>query len=500
MQKVLSGLVLLLAIQCFHCNPSGPPASLLSNGPDIIFILIDDQRHDFLSFRGHPWIETPNIDRLAENSLYFDHAYVTTSLCSPSRASIVTGQYAHAHRVLDNDTPIPGGIPTFPQELQKGGYHTGFVGKWHMGGSNDMPRPGFDYWASFKGQGAYTNPEMNIDGERIPFNGYTPDILTELSREFIEARAENDQPYFLFLSHKSVHEPFTPAPRHEGYYAHVDIPRPDEAENFDGKPQWLKDQRESWHGADRDWGLGHTSVNHYGDFDGFFQRYSECMLAVDESVGKIHETLERLGRLENTVIIYYSDNGYMMGEHGLIDKRVMYEESIRVPAFVHWPAEINQPSISSDFILNVDLGPTMLDLAGLPVPSSMHGRSFVPLMEGDNANWRNAFVYEYFVDPKAVQTPTIFGLRTKAFSYMTYHGVWDQYELYDMAEDPQQYNNLLGDIQYGHAYGTFVEQIARQDPVLYEVVEPLDSLLTAHMVQIGGSQQPIWVSEGPDSR
>ena len=142
----------------------------------------------------------------------------------------------------------------------------------------------------------------------------------------------------------------------------------------------------------------------------------------------------------------------------------------------------------------------MLDLAGLPVPSSMHGRSFVPLMKGDNATWRNAFVYEYFVDPKAVQTPTIFGLRTKAYSYMTYHGVWDQYELYDMAEDPQQYNNLLGDIQYGHAYGTFVEQIARQDPVLYEVVEPLDSLLTAHMVQIGGSQQPIWVSEGPDSR
>ena len=212
MRKKSFGLFLLLIIVGFSCNPEIPKV----HRPDIIFILIDDQRHDFLSFRGHPWIETPNIDRLAENSLYFDHAYVTTSLCSPSRASIVTGQYAHAHRVLDNDTPVPSGIPTFPEALQKGGYRTGFVGKWHMGGSNDMPRPGFDYWASFKGQGPYTDPEMNIDGERIQYTGYTPDILTQLSTAFIEAESDMAEPYFLFLSHKSIHEPFTPASRHVG--------------------------------------------------------------------------------------------------------------------------------------------------------------------------------------------------------------------------------------------------------------------------------------------
>ena len=461
MHTFLPWVALVLALQSLGCNAPNPAQP---TGPDIIFILIDDQRHDFLSFRGHPWIETPHIDKLAENSLYFDHAYVTTSLCSPSRASIVTGLYTHAHQVLDNDTPIPAGIPTFPEELEKAGYHTGFIGKWHMGGSNDMPRPGFDYWASFKGQGPYNDPEMNIDGERVQYSGYTPDILTELTTDFIEAQAERDQPYFLFLSHKSIHEPFTPAPRHQGHFADLYIPRADSAEDVEGKPQWLKNQRESWHGADRDWGLGHTSVNNYGDFEGFFRRYSECMLAVDESVGNIYETLERLGKLEDTVLIYYSDNGYMMGEHGLIDKRVMYEESIRVPAFVHWPDQIDEPSISSEFILNVDLGPTILDLAGVPVPASMHGRSFVPLIEGDTSSWREAFVYEYFVDPKAVQTPTIFGLRTKEYSYMTYHGVWDRYELYDMVNDPKQYNNLLGEIYYGHAYGTFVQHIERQAP------------------------------------
>ncbi len=355
-----------------------------------------------------------------------------------------------------------------------------------------MPRPGFDYWASFKGQGSYNDPEMNIDGELVQYTGYTPDILTDLSTEFIEAQVDKDQPYFLFLSHKSVHEPFTPAPRHVGKYAHVDIPRPDSADTFEGKPEWLKKQRESWHGADRDWGLGHTSINHYGDYDGFFQRYSECMLGVDESVGKIRDTLERLGRLDDTMIIYYSDNGYMMGEQGLIDKRVMYEESIRVPAFVHWPAKISQPSISSDFVLNVDLGPTMLDVAGLSIPESMHGASFKPLIEGDNSTWRDAFVYEYFIDPNAVQTPTIFGLRTRDYSYMTYHGVWDVYELYNMRNDPKQSTNLLGDIKYGHAYGTFVRHVQRQDPEVFEVVDPLDQRLTDELAKLGGVRQPVW--------
>lgn len=458
---------------------------------NIVFILIDDQRYDFLGFLDHPWINTPHIDRLAERSVYFPNAFVTTSLCSPSRASILTGQYAHAHRVIDNETPLPRQTPTFPEWLQQAGYHTGFIGKWHMGGNNDQPRKGFDHWVSFRGQGPYFDPELNIDGQRKAHQGYTPDILTNYACQFIEQRAQEDSPYLLYLSHKSIHEDFSPAPRHEGTYKDLKVPRPatfaDTEENYQGKPLWLKRQRTSWHGAERDF-----TIQDYGSFDRFFQRYSECMLAVDESVGRIVETLQKAGQLDETLIVYFSDNGYLMGEHGLIDKRVMYEPSIRVPCFVHCPALIPQPRVDERMVLNIDLGPTFLDVAGLPPSASMHGNSFLPLIEGKETNWRKAFVYEYFVDPPAPQTPTTFGLRTETHSYMTYPGVWDQYELYDLEHDPHQTHNLLGTIEMGKSYGSFVRQVQRQDPETYALLARLEQQLTRLLEAAGGSRTPNW--------
>ncbi|MFY0654566.1 MAG: sulfatase [Cyclobacteriaceae bacterium] len=480
MKTFITSFLLLISLSAFA-----------QDRPNIIFILIDDQRYDFLSFLDHPWIETPNIDKLAKNSLYFDRAYVTTSLCSPSRASIVTGQYAHTHKVIDNDTPIDKSTATFPKELQKGGYKTAFMGKWHMGGNDDMPRPGFDHWVSFKGQGKYNDPELNIDGKRVQKKGYTPDILTDLAVEYLEQNKNSKEPYCLYLSHKSVHENFAPAKRHVGRYKDLKIPKPDSYgdtdANYKGKPEWMRAQRKSWHGAERDYG-----IQKYGSFDRFFQLYSECMLGVDESVGRISDTLEKLGQLENTVIIYFSDNGYLVGEHGLIDKRVMYEESIRVPAFVHWPDKIKKPATNSEFILNIDLGPTILDIAGLEKPASMHGDSFLPLVLDEKTDWREDFVYEYFIDHNAVQTPTIFGLRTKEYSYMTYHGVWDLFELYDMKKDEQQMNNLVGEVDYGWGYGTFLKFLNQQYPKIYPVAKKLDDRLTELMEVHGGSRQPSW--------
>jgi len=448
--------------------------SSFAQQPNIVFILIDDQRYDFLSFLNHPWIKTPHIDRLAAHGMYFENAFVTTSLCSPSRASILTGQYASTHQIMDNDTPLPTGTPTFPSELQKVGYRTAFIGKWHMGGDNDMPRPGFDHWVSFKGQGAYNNPEMNVDGTRIKEKGYTTDILTDYAVAFIKENHHQEAPYFLYLSHKAIHENFTPAQRHQGEYHGLIVPRPETfgqlEKDYRGKPDWLKKQRNSWHGAERDF-----QATGYGDFDNFFRLYSEAMLSVDESIGKVTQALEELDALDNTLIIYYSDNGYMMGEQGLIDKRVMYEPSIRVPAFVHWPAVIPQPITKKEMILNIDLGPTILELAGSAIPASMHGQSFASLIRGEATSWRDAFVYEYFVDPNAVQTPTIIGLRTEQYSYMTYPGVWDNYELYDLKKDPLQKDNLLGHIIYGQQYGTFLKQLQRQDSSMYVVVKELDS-------------------------
>ncbi|AHM61154.1 N-acetylglucosamine-6-sulfatase [Flammeovirgaceae bacterium 311] len=453
--------------------------------PNIIFFLVDDLRYDFLSYLNHPWMKTPNIDALAKQSVFFENAFVTTSLCSPSRASIITGQYAHSHKVMDNASEIDHSQPTFPKELRKQGYHTAYMGKWHMGGTNSEPRPGFDHWLSFKGQGEYYDPSLNINGDIVDEKGYLTDIITNNAVNYIKERSKKEQPYFLYVSHKAVHEPFYPAKRHEGFYKKTTVALPetfaDTEENYKGKPHWLRRQRKSWHGVDRDYSFGD-----YGDLDSFIKRYSESMLAIDESVGAIMKTLKEVGQLEETVFIFYSDNGYMLGEHGLIDKRAMYEESMRVPCFVYWPAKIKEPVRRKELVLNVDIGPTILELAGTNAPSTMHGMSFASMLQGATPIWRKDFLYEYYVDPMSVQTPTIIGLRNEKYSYITYEGIWDVNELYDLEKDPDQKNNLIGHVEIGGIFGTFLQRLKIEDPKMYEVVKPLDDRLSELMIEKGG--------------
>ena len=356
---------------------------------------------------------------------------------------------------------------------------------------NDQPRDGFDHWVSFRGQGKYFDPELNVDGSRINKQGYTPDILTEYAVDYLKTRDQQQQPYCLFLSHKSIHENFSPAPRHEGKYRHQQIPLEDISMSK-GLPQWTHKQVQSWHGSQREF----SEQDYESSYQRFFQLYSECMLAVDESIGAITSQLVQQGQLDNTVIVYFSDNGYMMGEKALIDKRVMYEESIRVPAFIHWPEKIS-PARDHAFFLNIDIAPTILDIAGVPKPQNMHGESIMPLVLGQHSEWRQDFIYEYFIDPNAVQTPTIFGLRTKEYSYMTYHGVWDNYELYNMVEDPKQQNNLVGDVTYGWGYGPFLKYVNQQKPELYSVTKKLDERLSELLATYGGSRVPKWVVNEP---
>jgi N-acetylglucosamine-6-sulfatase len=478
-----SGSILLAATilqpgQAKDISESGPP--------NIVFILIDDQRYDFLSFLEHPWIKTPNIDRLAENSVYFENAFVTTSVCAPSRASILTGMYAHAHTVIDNATFLPLELPRFGSVLQKGGYKTAFLGKYHLGPGSD-PQPGFDHWLSFQGQGKYVDPDFNLNGETFSMEGYLTDILTDYAVDFIQESVKNDTRYFLYLSHKAVHEDFTPAERHKGYYKDLIIPRPATFENNDennaGKPEWVVKQRRSWHGSERE---------NLGGFDDFFRRYSECMLAVDESVGRVVQTLEDLGELENTLIIYFSDNGYMMGEHGLIDKRVMYEESIRVPLFFHYPAMIKEHVMRGEFALNIDIGPTIIDFANLEIPEAMHGKSLLPLIQDKETEWRKDFLYEYFWNTLAVHTPTIFGLRTEQYSYISPQGLWDRSELYDIQKDPEQRNNLLKDITFGQRHGSYLINLRRQDAGLYEIIMPLEERINEIIEETGGLRNASW--------
>ena len=456
---------------------------------NLVFILSDDHRYDMLGAMGHPFLETPHMDRIMERGVHVKNAFVTTSLCSPSRASILSGQYMHAHNVNDNSTPLNPGLMTFPRVLQQEGYRTGFIGKWHMGGETDEPRPGFDRWISFRGQGAYFDPVLNYDGQRRQVKGYNPDLLTREAKKFL---AENKgRPFLLFLSHKAVHDNFSPAPRYKGSYRGKKIPYPasmaDSDENYRGKPDWVRRQRQSWHGVD---GL----YNQRYRFDDFYIDYCECIRGLDDSVGEVYNELEELGLLNDTLFVYMGDNGFQHGEHGLIDKRTMYEPSIRVPLFVHGPDFFEGGRAVEGMALNLDIGPTLLDAAGVSAPPTMQGRSLLPLLRGDTRDWREEFVYEYMWERAFPQTPTVIGLRTDRYSYMHYHGVWDLDELYDIQKDPGQMNNLLADVRTRNEAGPLLQRLQERDHPYFELVKEYQKRIETVLRETGGRMEPTWAS------
>lgn len=409
---------------------------------NVIFILSDDHRYDMMGFHENApeWLETSAMDRMAREGAHIRNAFVTTALCSPSRASILTGRYAHNHRVVDNTSPVPEGTRFFPEFLQQDDFKTGYIGKWHMGEADDDPKPGFDRWVSFRGQGTYYDPLLNIDGKRIQHEGYTTDILTDYAVEWLEERNEDGEPFFLYLSHKAVHAEFEPAERHRGHYADVEIPYPETMPNtersYRGKPGWVKEQRYSWHGVDY---MYHGAM----DFDEFYRRYTETLLALDESIGRVLDYLDESGLSENTLVIYMGDNGFLLGEHGLIDKRNAYEESIRVPMLAWAPGWIEPGTQIDALIRNIDIAPTILELTGARTTIDMDGESFLDILAGESEGKEREFLYEYYWEAAFPHTPTTFALRGDRFKYIFYHGVWDLNELYDLQADPLEKHNLI---------------------------------------------------------
>lgn len=438
---------------------------------NVIFILTDDHRYDYMGFTGKvPWLKTPNMDKLAQEGAYMQNAFVTTSLCSPSRASILTGQYSHVHTLVDNVAPDPGNLTYFPQYLQKAGYQTSFFGKWHMGDEHDDPRPGFNHWESFKGQGEYYAPNLNINGERVQYDStaYITDLLTDHAIEWLNNRDE-EKPFFMYLSHKAVHAHFEPAERHKGMYAGKTIKRPatyDQTSTDAYKdlkwPEWVKQQRHSWHGVDY---MYHGA----GDFDELVQRYCETLMGVDESIGTVMDWLKENGLDESTMVIYMGDNGFSWGEHGLIDKRHFYEESVKVPMLVRCPEIFEGGHYIDRMVQNVDVAPTILECAGLEKPEYMPGKSMIQLLKGDESDWRTRIYYEYFWEYDFPMTPTVFGVRTDEYKYMRYQGIWDQNELYNIKNDPDEMYNLMGQEEY--------QDIAKQlASDLYDWLEETDGM------------------------
>ncbi len=431
---------------------------------NVIFILADDHRYDAMGFlHAQPWLKTPQMDRLAREGAHLKNAFVTTALCSPSRASILTGSYAHRHRIVDNNTPIPAGTVFFPAHLQKAGYKTSFIGKWHMGNQGDAPQPGFDHWVSFRGQGSYLPNAngLNVDGKAVPQKGYITDELTDYAVDWLNALPK-DQPYFMYLSHKAVHAEFIPAERHKGRYKDEKFEFPatmaKSGEMAQHRPMWVQNQRNSWHGVDYPY---HTSLN----IEEYFKRYAETLLAVDDSIGRVLDALASRGELDSTLVIYMGDNGFAFGEHGLIDKRTAYEESMRVPMLARCPELFAGGKTVNEIVANVDIMPTVLDAGNVPAPKGIDGASFLPLLKGTRPEgWRGELLYEYYWERSFPQTPTVHALRGDRYKFIRVQGVWDLDELYDLQEDPLESRNLI----FSAAHAPIIQKMRNR---LFDILE-----------------------------
>ena len=417
---------------------------------NIVLVLSDDPRYHFMGFMKNApvFLETPNMDRMSRQGAHLANAFVSTSLCSPSRASILTGQYMHHHRIVDNQRPAPPGTVFFPQYLQKASYQTAFVGKWHMGHEHDSPRPGFDHWVSFKGQGTYFAPTLNINNNRRKFAGYTTDVLTDQALAWLRDGRDTNRLFFLYLSFKAVHYPFQPAERNRGRYEKAEVKRPETManteRNYQTQPHWVRERRYSIHGID------HMETGQYDNdpvplFDGLYRQYCETVHGLDENLGRLLKYLDETGLSKSTLVIYMGDNGFELGEHGFYDKRDAFEESIRVPMLAYAPGLIEPGTKVTEMVQNIDIAPTLLAAAGVQPPKAadMDGQSFLPLLRGESIRWRDHILYEYYWEWNFPATPTVFAIRTERYKYIFYHGLWDHDGFYDLQTDQHERHNLI---------------------------------------------------------
>jgi N-acetylglucosamine-6-sulfatase len=391
------------------------------------------------------------MDRLAREGARFTNAFSTTPLCSPSRASFLTGQYPHVHGIIDNTARSSHQLPVFPLELQRVGYRTGFFGKWHMG-NDDSPRPGFDHWVALPGQGEAVDPSLNVDGQRVEARGYTTDLLTDYVERFMDR--PSDRPFLVYLAHKAIHpnviqrddgrlvpipgQPggFVAADRHRGRYAGRAMPR--RASAF--KPPIGK--RALLRQIDDLPPLGPATATTDEEIRGRL----EMLLGVDDSLGRILAALERKGVLDDTMVVFTSDHGYFYGEHGLNEeRRLAYEETIRIPLVIRYPPLAAAGSTPSEPALNLDIAPTLLDVGGLEPGAGIQGRSLVPVLKKEARDWRESFLIEYFTDSvfPRIRTMGYVAVRTARHKYINYRELQGMDELYDLDADPYEETNLV---------------------------------------------------------
>jgi arylsulfatase A-like enzyme len=429
-------------------------AARAGDRPNVLFILCDDLRPYALGCYGSKDVRTPNIDRIATEGVLFKNMFCTTSLCSPSRASILTGLYAHNHGVRDNFTELPTNLTHWPQRLRESGYETAYMGKWHMGEDNDMPRWGFDYFVTHKGQGKYFDTEWCFDGKRREvLKGYYTTIITDLALDWLK-KDHGGKPWALCIGQKAPHSFYTPEDKYAHTFDNVRVPYPQTAFELDDKPAWIKERLYTWHGIYGplfEWRkkFPDDRPEAVKDFENMVHGYWGTILSVDDSVARLRDYLKETGQLDNTIIVFMGDNGLLEGEHGMVDKRTMHEPSIRIPFMVRYPALAKGEVVQAQ-VLTEDIAPSILQLCGAPALDKTDGKSWVKLVREGDPDWRKAWFYEYNYEKQFPYTPNIRGVRTDEWKYMHYphgDGSPDRHmaELYNIKNDPEERRNLIQD-------------------------------------------------------
>lgn len=504
------------------------PALLLSaaalaaaDRPNILFIMSDDHTSQAVGAYGGRLAKlnpTPNLDRLAAEGMRFDRVFCTNSICTPSRASIITGQYSLTNGVTDLNGVLAPEHHYLPQEMKKAGYLTAMIGKWHL----EAEPSSFDYYEVLPGQGKYFDPEMLVRSDRPwPENvrkhaGYVSDVITDLGLRWLEQR-DKSKPFFLMLHHKAPHDMFEFAPRYADHLKDVEIPEPENlfcpyARGF-GSVATRGVNDSLVHRIGTSVSKRHPVRNYGIDFDipptlddreythqayqEYLRRYLRCVKSVDDNLARLFDYLKQQGLYDNTVIIYTSDQGMMLGEHDYIDKRWMYEESMRMPFIMRYPPRIKAGGVNTDLINNTDFAPTMLDLAGTKAPSQMQGRSFVPALEGKPLeNWRTATYYRYWMHLMHHDNPAHFGIRTADYKLVFYYGQpekeamngkpsmpWKKaasyrieptppaWEFYDLRNDPHEDRNEYANPKYADIIRDLKKQLKQTRADLHETDE-----------------------------
>lgn len=456
---------------------------------NVLFIFTDDHAYQAISAYGSNRNKTPNIDRIAKEGMLFNRAFVTNSICAPSRAVILTGKHSHLNGQLTNGQKFNGAQQTFPKLLQNKGYQTAMIGKWHL----KSDPTGFDFWQVLQGQGPYYNPPMNTAQGVKKLTGYTTDIITDVTLDWLKNARDSNKPFFVMSQHKAPHRNWQPGPKYISKYDDIEIPEPQTLrDNYKNRLQpastqamtidrhlsindlklkapgnLTPEQKAKWNAAYGPKNEAFEKAQLQGDelFRWKYQRYVKdylrCIDSVDENIGRLLDYLDNSGLAENTVVIYSSDQGWYLGEHGWYDKRWMYEESFRTPLIVRWPGVTKANSQNSDLVQNLDYAQTFLDICGIKSPEDMQGASIVPLLKGKKPkSWRKSLYYQYYEYPGAHSVRRHYGVRTDRYKLIHFY-MLDGWELYDLEKDPNELNSLYGQPGYEKVTSKLKEELTK---------------------------------------